>query len=189
MSQAKVKDKIYKDKVSVESAVRIFNRNHVGEGEYVSFNITDGENKGKFGIKYEGPEPVKTGNASWKPGNTFDIPEDMKEPGYRYKCANPNKPGRIQKLRSEGWEIDYELKKKGFYNGGIEDGVQIDGATYIGDLVVMKIPEDKARAREEYYRNLTKERTEGAVKSVHDDGNINTYIPDGQSSILTIKKG
>jgi len=188
MSQDKVKGKVYKDKVSVDAAARLFNRNHVGDGEYVAFNITEGENAGKFGIRYEGPEPVKRGTASWKPGNTFDIPESMKEKGFRYRFANPNKPGRIQKLSAEGWEIDYELKKKGFYNGGIDDGRQIDGATYVGDLVVMKISEDKAMARDEYFRKLTKERTEGAVTSVHDDGAVNTYIPDGQDSILTIKK-
>jgi len=187
MSQDKVKGKVYKDKVSVEAAARLFNRNHKGEGEYKPFNITEGENAGKFGIEFVGPEPVKRGTASWKPGNTFDIPEEMKESGFRYKFANPNKPGRIQKLRAEGWEIDYELKKKGFYNGGVDDGKQIDGATYVGDLVAMKITEDKARAREEYHRNLTRERTEGAVTSIHDDGAVQTYIPKGQESILTIK--
>jgi len=100
------------------------------------------------------PEPIikKKESVPWKPSKLLDIPESLKDPAFTYRWCDKDKPGNIRKKLSEGWIIDKDLMKKMEQVLTIEDGKPLDTTTGIRELIVMKIPKDKAEARNEFYQ-------------------------------------
>lgn len=107
----------------------------------------------------ESASPVKKGNRSWKPASTINF--NNMEPGYRYKCVL-NKPERISRHEQEGWEI---VTRKGAAGTNIPTenldklGRSTDTTVKVRDTVLMRIPEEFAKEREEYYNQRTQRRT------------------------------
>lgn len=89
----------------------------------------------------------------WKPSRVLDIPQHLKVKGFTYRWASKNQVGRIQKLISEGWEIDTELSKKLSTSlpKTVIDGSPLDGTVQRRELIVMRIPDEMAVARRAYY--------------------------------------
>jgi len=110
-------------------------------------------------LMYQKSEPAKESpsrkaSTPWKPARLLDIPEHLKDPSFTYRWCTTNKPGNIRKKQSEGWIIDKELSKKLATDlvPTIEDGKPLDGVVGIRELIVMKIPNEKAQARKEFYQ-------------------------------------
>lgn len=101
------------------------------------------------------PKKVSRGVSTtpWKPSRVLDIPQHLKVKGFTYRWASKNQVGRIQKLISEGWEIDTELSKKlsTAIPKTIIDGSPLDGTVQRRELIVMRIPDEMADARRAYY--------------------------------------
>lgn len=112
-------------------------------------------------LMYEKVEPKveikvekKPDTVPWKPSRLLDIPEEFKDPNFTYRWCTTNKAGNIRKKQSEGWIIDKELHKKmsDRLTPTIEDGKPLDDVVGIRELIVMKIPNELAKARTEYYQ-------------------------------------
>lgn len=93
-------------------------------------------------------------NISWAPARVLDIPEKLKDPRFVYRWASKLGIGRVQKLIAEGWEIDTELSTKlcNLLPKTIEDGSSLDSTTQRRELVVMRLPKELAKVRNEYYQ-------------------------------------
>jgi hypothetical protein len=100
----------------------------------------------------------------WAPASVLTVPEQYKMSGWRYRWVSKNRPGRIQKMKEEGWIIDQELGKKiqGEVARTIEDGTPVDSTTQMRELIIMRIPEHLAKQREKYYANQSARKTEAA---------------------------
>ncbi len=102
----------------------------------------------------EGEAPKKA-TTPWKPARFLDIPEEFKDPRFVYRFVNTKKEGNEVKKLNEGWEYDFELGKKLTQRFGktrtIHDGTPIDSAYQIRELIVMRMPKEMAKARNEYY--------------------------------------
>ena len=115
-------------------------------------------------IKDASPRKVTKGlgaTAPWKPSRVLEIPAHLKKKGFTYRWASKTQVGRIQKLISEGWEIDTELSKKlsTALPKTIMDGSPLDGTVQRRELIVMRITDELATARRAYYAK----KTSGAV--------------------------
>lgn len=103
--------------------------------------------------------PVKKGNASWKPHQALSLKNTA--PGMRYRWANKDDLNLERKL-AEGW--DFADSGEAFHSRPktVEAGRgTASSRTEYRDLVLMKTPEENARARADYYAQRTSEQTEG----------------------------
>lgn len=106
------------------------------------------------------PEPVlsvpkKTPTTPWKPAKLYGIPEDLKDPRFVYRFVNTKKEGNELKKRQEEWEYDHEIVKKMQERGllpprELRDGTPIDGIYRIREMILMRIPRERAESRNEY---------------------------------------
>lgn len=89
----------------------------------------------------------------WKPSRVLEIPAHLKKKGFTYRWASKNMVGRIQKLLSEGWVVDEDLSKAMSQSvpKTILDGSPLDGTVQRRELIVMRIPDELAKARNKYY--------------------------------------
>lgn len=90
----------------------------------------------------------------WAPARILDIPEKFKDPAFTYRWVNKDKAGNLRKKQSEGWEIDKELTRK--MSGiakPIQDGSPMDGTIQVREMIVMRLPQERAEARKAYYRD------------------------------------
>lgn len=98
----------------------------------------------------------------WEPAKLLDIPQHLKDPNFTYRFCNKNAIGNIQKKEAEGWEIDKDLSKKlQQLQRTINDGSKLDGTLQIREMIVMRMPKELAKARNEYYAD----KCEDAVRS------------------------
>lgn len=149
-----------------------------GEGGYVI--QTDEEINIDNGNTDTTPEVVQKPkhrvSAPWKPASRIDIPEELKIPGFRYRSCNTMQTGNIQKKLAEGWIVDKELSKKMEHVATVDDGKKLDGTTRFRELIVMRMPEEMAKSRDEYYAKRTidpKRQAKDELKKV----GIQTYEP------------
>lgn len=101
------------------------------------------------------PEPKK-GNRSWTPpGSRLAIANP--EPGYRYKWFSvaASHEGRIDEAREQGWEPVSGISGRSVKAG---EG-SIDTMKRVGTLRLMKMPEDLAESRSDYFRKQTDTQT------------------------------
>lgn len=102
----------------------------------------------------------KKGNKSWEPARALNLVK--KDAGFRYRWASAD-PANLEKKQAEGWEFasgpEVHDRPK-----GVEHGKQIGSLKQYRDVVLMRIPEDMARARDEYMRTQTDAQTKGITK-------------------------
>ena len=101
------------------------------------------------GAPMEKREPTEP----WNPAKILEVPEKFKDPNFVYRWVDKDKPGNFRKKLQEGWLVDNELTKKMTSLGTIEDGSAIDGTLQVREMIVMKLPIERAKARKEYYKN------------------------------------
>lgn len=110
-------------------------------------------------VKEEIALAPKKSRRSWKPANLVEIPNEFKEPGWRYYCVDKRTIRLAQKLR-EGYVIDKNIVPK-MRNAGmiddqpstLQDGHPKDNTLTFRELLVLKIREEDAQSRDEYFQN------------------------------------
>ncbi len=93
-------------------------------------------------------------NTPWKPAAPLDYPCP---PGFRQRyCVQT--PENIKKKEFEGWFIVKDNKGKSVVDSKKTaiDGTPLDGTVTYRTLILMRIPEEKAKARDKYYADLNK---------------------------------
>ncbi len=137
----------------------------------------------------EEPAPVKHKvTAPWRPAKRLDLPKEteerLKKEGYRPRWVNKRALGNIDKKIAEGWEFDKSVSsgRANSLNRTINDGTPLDGTTHIAELVLMKIPEEKAVSRNKYYsdranRSFTesKQRLTSNLRTDSGDDRVKAY--------------
>lgn len=102
------------------------------------------------------PVSDKRSSAPWKPRSSR-LGIRNKEAGYRYKWASDaNRNGdRVEELREDGWEL-----VSGVSGSKVRAGESTIGSVpKVGTLVLMKMPEDVAQQREDYFQDQTNRQT------------------------------
>lgn len=133
------------------------------------------------------PLPEKTvkkkSRRSWKPANLVEIPEEFKEKGWRYYCVDSRTIRLSQKLR-EGYVIDKSIVPKmiaaGIIDGQpatLQDGHAKDSTLNFRELKVVKIREEDAQARDEFFKskNPLNEKLQEQDDSFHSETGGRTY--------------
>lgn len=116
----------------------------------------------------------------WKPAPLLDFHNKYKDPNYTYRFVKKDRAGNIQKKLSEQWEIDTEVANKiakdnpELLSPTINDGVQSDRSFQIREMLLMKIPNELASSRAEYYEKRNMASQESAEET-YKTQNVNTY--------------
>ncbi len=111
-------------------------------------------------------KPLKRGNSSWKPASITDVVG--KEPGYRYRWANKD-PDNLAKKEAEGWETVSGLKADNTTptdSNRIDEGKNLTSVYEKRDVVLQRIPEEKALQRDAYYNSENERRVTGLTAHI-----------------------
>jgi hypothetical protein len=102
-------------------------------------------------------------SGDFEPSNLLSIPEQFKDNRYRYRWCNTTAEGNILKKQAEGWVIDTEISKKrdmtyitkSIIEQDFKNNTQkgLGRETRLRELILMKIPVERAEARSKYYRD------------------------------------
>lgn len=118
----------------------------------------------RIGRPPKNPELVKKGTRSWTPSNLGDVLN--KEPGYRYRWARKDQDN-VAKKQEEQWETVSSLNDSasyGFPSSRPDEGRGLSGVVERRDSILMRMPEETAKQRDEYINSKT-ERTTRALSS------------------------
>jgi hypothetical protein len=136
----------------------------------------------------ENKEPEKANNEKkkktpWKPASVLHVPERYLNKNFVYRWVTKSKPGNMQKKSFEGWEVDTELMKKLQADGvipisTINDGKPVDKTVYaMREMVLMRLPRETAKEREDYYRDKAHSAQEDAQEKYNEQ--IKGLAPGG----------
>ena len=105
-------------------------------------------------------EKKHTATTPWTPASLLSIPDHLKEKGMRYRFCKADKSGNILKKQQEGWIVDQGLQRRveEFYGAKpptLDDGKSLDSSFAVREMLVMKMPEDRARSREAYFEKMS----------------------------------
>lgn len=119
--------------------------------------------------KTEDGEPIKRGKKTWKPAQKLDIRN--KKEGFRYRMVDKDQMN-IQKKLAEGWS--FANKERGTAADHVKpenigDGQELGSVTEYRELVLMILPEEDGKARDEYIEERTNQQTVGVKKNLQDD--------------------
>lgn len=105
---------------------------------------------------------LKKGNPSWMPANVSEVTN--KDPDYHYRWCRKDKDN-LAKKKLEGWEVvsgvagDQTQAENG--QGRINDGQKLTSVQERSDAILMRLPNELADSRSDYFRNETARRTQG----------------------------
>ena len=93
----------------------------------------------------------------WLPADLISIPEKYKDPNFTYACFDQYRPGRIRQKQNEGWEVDLhivpQMRTDGYFDhipATIQDGLPKDDTLQFRELLVMRLHNSRAKARQAY---------------------------------------
>lgn len=114
------------------------------------------------------PKPRKKATTPWKPASILHV--DDKDPNYNYKWCRRD---TLDKRLAEGWEP--VSAKSGTKAGSMTliDGTQLNNLICKRNLVLCRIPRERAKAREEYFSR----KTESAVEAQLNEYKGVTRVP------------
>lgn len=136
----------------------------------------------------ETEKPKKKGKKSWKPANLLDF--EGKDPNYTYRVVR-NDQRNIAKKEKEGWEYVDGLTGDGVNHvpdNRIEKGRSLTSNVQGPDWILMRMDNETAEARREYFQKKTDARSAGIVNKLRGDlqgGGLTTPI----SGSVTISQG
>ena len=120
----------------------------------------------------------KVGKKSWKPAKMLDVLD--KVAGYRYRWCDKD-PASLDKKQAEEWQFVKGRTAK--LDASTDAAKDIEGAdksltsiTEYRELVLMRLDEETAEARDEYYNNLNNKQAavspKERVKSMAQSANM-----------------
>lgn len=108
----------------------------------------------------------------WAPASLLDSITGLDRKHWRYKWCDKDQ-ANLSKKQAEGWEFCSQLKGDKVEHE--RPGTMIEGSemtpsmTEYRDLVLMKMPEEMAKARDEYYAQRTKEHASNPSDKLRSD--------------------
>lgn len=127
--------------------------------------------------------PLKKGRSTWKPASVTDVIN--KEDGYRYRWANKT-ADNLAKKEAEGWETVSSLQSDRVSptdSGKINEGRSLSSVYEKHDVILQRIPEESALARDAYYQEETQRRTSGLTAHVKKEINKGGAPSHGEITI------
>lgn len=133
-------------------------------------NTTETLKRGPGRPSKEDSIEMKKGRESWQPASILDIFD--KEPGFRYRVVESS--GRnIAKKQREGWEMVSNLAGPQTGNNAIGNGIDIGKSltsVHEGhDYVIMRMPEELGKLRDDYINRENDRRTMALKRMTQDD--------------------
>lgn len=119
-------------------------------------------------IKEENKPEMKKGTNSWKPASLNEF--NNKEPGYRYRMVHKD-PNNLAKKKAEGWSTVSGVNSSKTVRqdpNKIEEGA-LTSVSEGKDWILMKLPEDAAKARDEYHNKKSADRIKGLTAHLRKD--------------------
>lgn len=104
---------------------------------------------------------VKKGTRSWRPAHRLELIK--KTPGFRYRFCN-NEPDNLERKFNEGWRL--VNRSTGAMAEHYEEYAQITGGLTYRGMVVMALPEELGKERDEYFAKRTRAQTASIKKDV-----------------------
>lgn len=102
---------------------------------------------------------TETRKVSWKPAHDLPVPEPQDGYVFRYirvaMMGQPD-PANMAKARREGWVPCKAEEHPDLMADFASFGLKPEGLVEIGGLVLCKTTVENARARDEYYENLSR---------------------------------
>ena len=125
---------------------------------------------------------AKKGNRSWAPAAPLGI--KAKDPSNRLRWVHAE-PANMLKKRAEGWEQASVGDAVHDRPNGVESGSGTPaGVLEYRDMVLMKMPEEMARERESYYREVSQQQLSGlAARTKNDIRSKTGAVVDGEIKI------
>jgi len=118
--------------------------------------------------KVEAKKPTQP----WKPASYLNVPDALRRPGYRLRWVAKD---QLDRKIEEGWIP--VTKTKGASNivapeKTIIDGTQIDTTVQKRTLILCEMPEETAKAREEFFAKLTEDSIDSMKNKLIDETTI-----------------
>lgn len=111
----------------------------------------------------------KKGNSSWKPAKKLDVRMSDEVKGkFRIRWRDNDKQN-IQKALAEGWEFIDPVKGVRAEHDNPGDSNPLGSTTEYRELVLMGLPEDVARERDQYFEEQTNKSVEGVHGQLKSD--------------------
>lgn len=104
---------------------------------------------------------IKKGKPVWKPASVTDVVK--KEDGYRYRWVEKS-PDNLYKKEAEGWEKVSGLtsdRAKSVDDGRVHSGKNLTSTHEKHDVMLYRMPEELAEARDDFVNEKTRRRTLG----------------------------
>lgn len=166
---------------SPSSGVENFHENSTAEREDMQIEQTVIESSPIH--KTKGTRP------GWKPAG--QLPKLKAPQGWTAKWASCD-PGKLSKLRAEGWEIMKPTDNKGqeILHIDVNDSGSITGELRYRDLVAVMLPKELKDARDEWLRDENKQAMSTILKDTDEkfqENGVETYRPGGQSGRIVIE--
>ncbi len=103
---------------------------------------------------------VKKPTQPWKPASYLNVPKELRKPGFRLRWVVKD---QLEKKKEEGWTP--VVRTGGRANAlapekTVIDGTQIDTTVQKRTLILCEMPEETAKAREEFFAKLTEDSVE-----------------------------
>jgi hypothetical protein len=105
----------------------------------------------------------------WVPGSTIDQIEGLDRENFAYRWVQKD-VARIKRFLAEGWTFVNELDgdkvlHRKATTGALDAGSRLDTSVDHRDVVMMKLPRERAEARRRYYQK----KTDKAVELINRD--------------------
>lgn len=175
------KDQTVKENNSLET--ENFHENSIDEGKDQMSEVTIEQEKSETVVpKKKGTRP------EWKPSG--QLPKLKAPAGFTAKWASSD-PGKLSKLKAEGWEIMKPSDNKGqaIVSGDVNDSGSVTGELRYRDLVAVMLPNELKQARDEWVRSENREAMRSVLKDTDEklkNGGVQTYHPRGQDGRIVI---
>lgn len=129
---------------------------------------------------------VKKGRPSWKPASRLEVRN--KPDGYRLRWVNKTDSANVNRKLAEDWI--YANKIEGFdvehaFPGLVQDGKALTSTPEYREHVLMAIPEDRAKERDEHYAKETQKQTAGLKHKAKEDNAENARKHGAPGTELT----
>lgn len=109
---------------------------------------------------------VKKGKPTWKPAAMLNVTKTID--GHRARWVHNDRQNILRK-QAEGWVFANEItgiKREHEHPEKVEDGHSLTTTTEYRDMVLMALPEEMAKAREEYFNEKTEQQTRGLKRDL-----------------------
>lgn len=140
-------------------------------------------------VQKRGPgRPPKKGKPSWKPASQLDVVNKPKD--HRLKWVDKTDGMNIARHRAEGWVMvdpNQGITAEHAAPEGVNDGHSLTSTTEHREMILMALPEELGKARDEYIAEQTRQQTVGVGKQSA-QGNLNV-TPAGYRGPKAIATG